>query len=106
MRGQYGQPLPRPSSWAGIVCRLDRCQRVSLPLTGASMHGGPATRGLACNLFPPMNKKTHIEDKTGARIELHGGTDLSSGEYVEVRGLETTAVHLTAARREHRAPRD
>jgi hypothetical protein len=53
-----------------------------------------------------VNKKTNIEDHTGARIELHGGTDLSASEYVEVRGLEAAALHLTAARLERRAPRD
>lgn len=53
-----------------------------------------------------MNKKTHIEDHTGARIELLGGTDLGASEYVEVRGLEAAALHLTAARLERRAPRD
>lgn len=53
-----------------------------------------------------MNKKTRIEDKTGARIEMLGGTDLGAADYVEVRGLEPEALRLTAARLERHAPRD
>jgi hypothetical protein len=55
---------------------------------------------------PPPPKKTHIEDKTGERIEMLGGTDLSAGDYLEVRGLEPAALRLTATRLERRAPRD
>jgi hypothetical protein len=53
-----------------------------------------------------VNKKTHIEDKTGARIEMHGGTDLGSGEYLKEPALAAAALHLTATQLKHRAPRD
>jgi hypothetical protein len=54
--------------------------------------------------LPP--KKTRIDDKTGARIEMLGGTDLGDGDYTEVRGLETAELRLNATPLERRTPRD
>jgi hypothetical protein len=52
-----------------------------------------------------VDSRTRIEDKTSARIEMFGVKDLAVGDYVEVRGQETAALKLTAARLERRPVR-
>jgi hypothetical protein len=51
-----------------------------------------------------VNKKTRIDDRTGARIELIGGTDLGNGQPATAR--QAAQQRLTAARLERREPRD
>lgn len=51
-----------------------------------------------------MDKKTRIDDRTGTRIELVGGTDLGAG--VPAKARAAAQQRLTAARLERREPRD
>ena len=51
-----------------------------------------------------MNKKIRIDDRTGTRIELMGGTDLGAG--VPAAAREAAPQRLAAARLERREPRD
>ena len=51
-----------------------------------------------------MNKKTRIDEGTGTRIELMGGTDLSAVDQQKAR--EAAEQRLTGARLERRVPRD
>jgi hypothetical protein len=52
-----------------------------------------------------VDAKTRIEDKSDTRIEMFGVKDLRAGDYVQVRGLETGALKLTASRLERRRVR-
>lgn len=52
-----------------------------------------------------VDSRTRTEDKTQARIRMFGVKDLAVGDYVEVRGQETTALRLSAARLERRPAR-
>lgn len=52
-----------------------------------------------------VDARTRIEDKTQARIGMFGVKDLAVGDYVEVRGEETAALRLSAARLERRPAR-
>ena len=52
-----------------------------------------------------VDSRTRIEDRTSTRIEMFGVKDLAVGDYVEVRGQETAALKLSAARLERRPVR-
>jgi hypothetical protein len=52
-----------------------------------------------------VDSNTRIEDKSEARVEMFGVSNLRAGDYVEVRGLETATLRLTASRLERRRPR-
>jgi hypothetical protein len=52
-----------------------------------------------------VDKKTRVEDRTSANVEMFGVKDIAIGDYVEVRGLETAPLQLTASRLERRPAR-
>ncbi|MFO1503416.1 MAG: DUF5666 domain-containing protein [Steroidobacteraceae bacterium] len=49
-----------------------------------------------------VDNNTRIEDKSDARIEMFRLANVQVGDYVEIRGTETAALKLTAARLERR----
>jgi hypothetical protein len=53
-----------------------------------------------------VDKKTRVEDRTSANVEMFGVKDIAIGDYVEVRGHETAPLQIDASRLERRPSRN
>jgi hypothetical protein len=72
---------------------------VQTAIPDATGNGGTLT---VMGVTITVDNMTRIEDRTATHIEMFGVKDLHIGDYVEVRGRETAALKLTAARLERR----
>jgi Domain of unknown function (DUF5666) len=78
---------------AGVMGRVD-----SVTADADGISGKVTVLGVTIT----MDANTRVEDKSDAKVEMFRITNISSGDYVRVRGKETGPLALTAARLERR----